>query len=53
LCSFLADVAGAGAGDGFEESPPIQNWSTYGHLFPEQLQETAAVLDELYGSVAR
>jgi integrase len=28
----------------------VETMDTYGHLFPEQLQETAAVLDDLYGA---
>lgn len=27
----------------------VETMDTYGHLFPEHLQETAAVLDNLYG----
>jgi integrase len=30
----------------------VETMDTYGHLFPEHLQETAAVLDELYGGAA-
>jgi integrase len=29
----------------------VETMDTYGHLFPENLQETAAVLDALYGGV--
>jgi integrase len=30
----------------------VETMDTYGHLFPEQLHETAAVLDDLYGGGA-